>query len=151
MHQGRPISWSALTGNAGDRCQDQTAGAVRTSVRTDVIGREPVIVLASDTAPINVDVPEEFCGLTLVGPALLTLDERIARAGIGVPPTYREQQKWLEARKTQEPASAGPAVASHQADLDRFYRNVHQGLRGILSRVKANPGSCILFSEARMN
>ena len=111
-----------------------------TSVRIEVVGSDGG-VLSSDSAPINVDVPEEFCGLTLVGSALLTLDERIARAGIGVPPTYREQQKWLEARKTQDPPAAGPIVVSHQADLDRFYRNIHQGLRGILTRAKANPGS----------
>jgi len=98
-------------------------------------------VLASDSAPINVDMPEEFCGLTLVGSALLTLDERIARAGVGVPPTYREQQKWLETRKARQDGDAGPAVVTHQADLDRFYRNVHQGLRGILSRAKATRGS----------
>ena len=77
----------------------------------------------------------------MVGAALLTLDERIARAGVGIPLTYREQQKWLEARKAQDPTSAGPAVVAYQADLDRFYRNVHQGLRGILARTKATPGS----------
>lgn len=111
-----------------------------TTVRIEVVGADGG-VLTSDSAPVNVDVPEEFCGLTLVGSALLTLDERIARAGVGLPPTYREQQKWLEARKAQDPASAGPAVVTHQADLDRFYRNVHQGLRGILARTKATPGS----------
>lgn len=111
-----------------------------TTVRIEVVGADGG-VLISDSAPVNVDAPEEFCGLSLVGAALLTLDERIARAGVGIPPTYREQQKWLEARKAQDPTSAGPAVVAHQADLDRFYRNVHQGLRGILARTKANPGS----------
>jgi hypothetical protein len=111
-----------------------------TTVRIEVTGADGR-VLASDLAPVNVDMPEEFCGLTLVGAALLTLDERIARAGVGLPPTYREQQKWLEARKTQDNVSAGTAVITHQADLDRFYRNVHQGLRGILARVKSAPGS----------
>jgi hypothetical protein len=111
-----------------------------TTICVEIVGADGS-VLASHSAPINVDVPEAFCGLTMVGSALLTLDERIARAGVGVPLTYREQQKWLEARKAQESAGAGPAVVSHQADLDRFYRNVHQGLRGILSRIKATPGS----------
>ena len=111
-----------------------------TTVRIEVVGADGG-VLTSDAAPINVDVPQEFCGVTLVGAALLTLDERIARAGVGLPPTYREQQKWIEARKTQDSAATGPAVVSHQADLDRFYRNVHQGLRGILGRAKATPGS----------
>lgn len=110
-----------------------------TNVRIEIVGVDGDVVVSD--APINVDVPEEFCGLTLVGAALLTLDERIARAGIGVPPTYREQQKWLENRKSQASAAAGPTVASHQADLDRFYRNIHQGLRGILARIKASPGS----------
>jgi hypothetical protein len=110
------------------------------AVRIEVIGANGN-VLSSDLAPVNVDMPEEFCGLTLVGSSVLTLDERIARAGAGIPPTYREQQKWLEARKAQDAASPGPNVASHQADLDRFYRNIHQGLRGILARVKATPGS----------
>ena len=111
-----------------------------TILRIEVVGAADS-VLASDSAPVNVDVPAEFCGLTLVGAALLTLDERIARAGVGLPPTYREQQKWLEARKAQDSAGEGPVVVTHQADLDRFYRNVHQGLRGILSRAKATPGS----------
>jgi hypothetical protein len=111
-----------------------------TTLRIEVVADDGS-VLASDSAPVNVDVPAEFCGLTLVGAALLTLDERIARAGVGLPPTYREQQKWLEARKAQDPADEGPAVVTHQADLDRFYRNVHQGLRGILARTTANPGS----------
>jgi hypothetical protein len=111
-----------------------------TTLRIEVVAADGR-VLASDSAPVNVDVPEEFCGLTLVGAALLTLDERIARAGVGLPPTYREQQKWLEARKAQDSAGAEPAVITHQADLDRFYRNVHQGLRGILARAKVTPGS----------
>lgn len=111
-----------------------------TTLRIAVVAADDSVI-ASDSVPVNVDVPAEFCGLTLVGAALLTLDERIARAGVGLPPTYREQQKWLEARKAQDPAREGPAVVTHQADLDRFYRNVHQGLRGVLARAKANPGS----------
>jgi hypothetical protein len=110
-----------------------------TNLRIEIVGRDGEGEVVE--VPLNVDVPEEFCGLTLVGTALLTLDERIARAGLGVPPTYREQQKWLETRKTPSPEAVGPTVASHQADLDRFYRNIHQGLRGILLRLKANPGS----------
>lgn len=111
-----------------------------TTVRVEVIGADGGL-LSSDTAPVNVDLPEEFCGLTLVGAAILTLDERIARAGAGVPPTYREQQKWLETRRTQQSTSDSQTVTGHQADLDRFYRNIHQGLRGILTRINANPSS----------
>ena len=111
-----------------------------TTIRIELIGANGDL-LESDSAPINVETPEEFCGLTRVGSALLTLDERIARSGLGVPPTYREQQRWLETRKTQEATGENPTVINHQADLDRFYRNIHQGLRGILFRVKATPGS----------
>lgn len=118
-----------------------------TSIRIEIVSAKGS-VLASHLTPINVDVPEAFCGLTMVGGALLTLDERIARAGIGLPPSYREQQKWLEARKAQDSIGVGPSVVSHQADLDRFYRNVHQGLRGILSRLKAAPGSEFLVRRS---
>lgn len=110
------------------------------TVRIEVIGPDGGLI-TGESVPINVDVPEEFCGLTLVGAAHLSLDERIARTGVGLRPTYREQQKWMEARKTPSSAAAGPAVVSHHADLDRFYRNVHQGLRGVLTRAKATPGS----------
>ena len=110
------------------------------TVRIEIVGPKGDL-LAQHLAPINVDVPETFCGLTMVGSALLTLDERIARAGLGIPLTYRQQLKWLEARKAEGSSKSGPAVVTHQADLDRFYRNIHQGLRGILTRVKANPGS----------
>ena len=110
------------------------------TLRIDLIATDGSVV-ASDTCPVNVDIPQDFCGLSLVGAGLLTLDERIARAGVGMPPSYREQQQWLEARKAQEEAGGASAVATHQADLDRFYRNVHQGLRGILARAKKSPGS----------
>ncbi|MEZ6051289.1 MAG: hypothetical protein R3C02_07885 [Planctomycetaceae bacterium] len=129
-----------VTGMADVNNRTQLLELRGTTVRIEVVGADGG-VLASDAAPVNVDLPEEFCGLTLVGSALLTLDERIARAGAGVPPTYREQQKWLETRKAQDSASNSPTVVSHQADLDRFYRNIHQGLRGILSRVDATPSS----------
>jgi hypothetical protein len=36
---------------------------------------------------------------------------------------------------------AAGAVSPHHGDLDRFFRNVHQGLRGILARRRASPGS----------
>lgn len=110
-----------------------------TTVRIEIIGPTGDVSVAE--TPINVDVPEDFCGLTLVGTALLTLDERIARAGIGAQPTYREQLKWLETRKTKASETPVSTVASHHADLDRFYRNIHQGLRGMVARIKTNPGS----------
>jgi hypothetical protein len=109
------------------------------NVRVEILSADGV-VLASDLSPINVDTPEEFCGLTR-GPLVLTLDERIARAGMGRPLSYREQQKWLELRRVKVSKTAGPRLTTYQADLDRFYRNVHQGLRGIMARSKASPRS----------
>jgi Tyrosyl-DNA phosphodiesterase len=109
-------------------------------LRVELVAADGSVVL-SDTSPVNVDIPQEFCGMSLVGTALLTLDERIARAGAGAPPSYREQQKWLEARKAQDGSGTVLGVATHQADLDRFYRNVHHGLHGILTRAKRAPGS----------
>jgi hypothetical protein len=54
------------------------------------------VTIACDDAPLNVDCPHEFCGMAMVGPLFLTIDQRIAQAGAGAPMTYREQQKWLE-------------------------------------------------------
>lgn len=107
-------------------------------VRVDIIAANGSMV-SSDTSPVNVNIPQEFCGMSLVGAALLTLDERVARAGVGALPSYREQQKWLEARKAHDGTAVG--TATHQADLDRFYRNIRQGLRGILMQAKRASGS----------
>ncbi len=107
-------------------------------IRIELIGADGSIT--SSDGPLNVAIPGEFCGLTRVGGALATLDERIARAGTGLPPTYREQQQWLEGRKAAEPGAAN-SVSTHQADLDRFYRNIHHGLRGILARFRASSDS----------
>ena len=96
--------------------------------------------LAVADAPLNVDCPEQFCGLAMVGPLLLTLDQRIAHAGAGIPTTYREQQKWLE-RLRQERGAIGLPVPTHQADLDKFFRNLHTGLKGLRRRLDAAPRS----------
>lgn len=109
------------------------------SLRIEIV--EASGATTSSDAPVNVDLADEFCGLTLVGPALLTLDERIARAGIGVTPTYREQQQWLEERKASNDVGTRPSRVAHQADLDRFYRNIHQGLRGLVQRCEGARGS----------
>lgn len=111
-----------------------------TTIRVELVAHDGA-VLSSEECPVNVDTPGEFCGMTLVGAALLSLDERIARSGAGLPPTYREKLTWLEARRAEGAGAGGPSVSKHQADLDRFYRNVHVGLRGILARSKASPGS----------
>ena len=97
-------------------------------------------VLASDEAPLNVDCPGQFCGLSMVSPVLLTLDQRIAHAGAGVPMTYREQQKYLE-RLGQQESPPHPAVPTYQADLDTFFRNLHAGLGGLRRRLEVSPHS----------
>jgi hypothetical protein len=96
--------------------------------------------LACGEAPLNVDCPHEFCGMAMVGPLLLAIDERIAQAGAGAPMTYREQQKWLE-RLRQQDGLAVMAVSSHQADLDKFFRNLNTGLKGLRRRLDASPHS----------
>jgi len=97
-------------------------------------------ILAWDEAPLNVDCPFQFCGLAMVGPLLLTLDQRIAQVGAGTPMTYREQQKWLE-RLRQHEEAAVVAVSTHQADLDKFFRNQYTGLKGIRRRMDGAPRS----------
>ena len=109
-------------------------------VRVEILGPDAATVLAADDAPLNVDCPHHFCGLAMVGPLLLSLDERIAQAGAGVPMTYREQQKWLERLRQNDPSVAG-ARSGHQADLDRFFRNLHTGLKGLRRRLEQSPAS----------
>lgn len=117
-------------------------------VRLEVFTAEGA-ALGADEAPLNVDCPEQFCGLAMVGPLLLTLDQRIAQAGAGVPMTYREQQRWLERlRQQQAGAPAGLALPSHQADLDKFFRNLHTGLRGLRRRQEASPRSEFVLRNA---
>lgn len=92
--------------------------------------------------PLNVDCPQQFCGLAMVGPVLLSLDQRIALSGSGAPMTYREQQNWLEQlRASRRESTRTPSVLTHQADLDRFYRNLHTGFRGLRARQQALPRS----------
>lgn len=109
-----------------------------TRVRLEILSGEGT-VLAADDASLNVDCPEQFCGLTMIGPLLLTLDQRIAQAGAGAPMTYREQQKWLERfRQQQQGEPGGMTLPSHQADLDRFFRNLHAGMKGLHRRLDAS-------------
>lgn len=99
-------------------------------------------VLASSDAPVNVDCPADFCGLAMVGPLMASLDEQIARAGCGSPMTYREQLRFLEQRRTERKSPQREvSVLTHQADLDRFYRNLHSGFKGLRARREALPNS----------
>ena len=117
------------------------------SIRVELVDDAGNVVATSD-APINVDCANQFCGLSMVGPLMSTLDERIAFAGCGVPQTYRDQQKFLEqhrAKAANADKSGTPVVLMHQADLDRFFRNLHSGFRGLRSRSLAMPSSEVTF------
>ena len=76
----------------------------------------------------------------MVGPLLLTLDQRIAQAGSEAPMTYREQQKWLE-RLRQPDGGPVVTVSTHQGNLDQFFRNLYTGLKGLRRRLEASPHS----------
>lgn len=112
---------------------------ISSRIRLEILSQDGSL-LAKDDTPLNVDCPQHFCGLAMVGPLLLTLDQRIAQAGAGSPMTYREQQKWLE-RLRQQDGSAVVTVSSHHADLDKFFRNLYTGLKGLRRRLNKSPGS----------
>ena len=130
----------------GDLLVEADAGGIlrltANRVRVEVSAANSDAVAVGE-APLNVDCPEQFCGLALTGPLLMTFDERIARTGAGTPLTYREQKKLLDevVSRRSSTAAKGPAVSSHQADLDRLYRNLQIGVRGIQGRLAATPNS----------
>jgi hypothetical protein len=131
-------TWSIPTADLAASDPETKLLTVRAArVRLEILSGEGD-VLAADEAPLNVDCPEQFCGLAMVGPLLLTLDQRIAQAGAGAPMTYREQQKWLEGFRQHQGRPGGMAVPTHQADLDRFFRNLHAGLIGLRRRLEAS-------------
>ena len=133
-----------ITMHVPDLTQIDEAGllSLRTSrVRVEMLDVAGVVV-ATSVSPVNVDCPQQFCGLAMVGKLMATLDQRIAFAGCGVPQTYREQQKFLEQHRAKDHrAGKQPAVLTHQADLDRFFRNLHAGFRGMRARADAMPNS----------
>jgi hypothetical protein len=99
-------------------------------------------VVASSLVPVNVDCPQQFCGTALVGSSMAALDERIALEGCGNFQTYRQQQNFLERHRSRDPLPKGTTAAlTHQADLDRFFRNLQTGFRGVRARLKAMPNS----------
>lgn len=112
-----------------------------THVRVELLNPQGVVV-ASSVAPVNVDCAQQFCGTALVGPAMATLDEQIAFAGCGMPLTYRQQLDFIgRLRNGERDDKAAPVVLTHQADLDRFFRNLQTGFRGIRARLRALPNS----------
>jgi hypothetical protein len=112
-----------------------------TYVRVELLDARDAII-ASSIAPMNVDCPQQFCGTVLVGSAMSALDEQIALAGCGIPQTYRQQLDFIERRRSRElEGETAPAVLTHQADLDRFFRNLQTGFRGIRTRLRTRPDS----------
>ncbi len=110
-------------------------------VRVEVLDASGGVIVKS-IVPVNVDCPQQFCGLALVGSIMSALDERIAFAGCGAIQTYREQQNFLEKHRSRDPNPSGtPAVLTHQADLDRFFRNLQTGFRGVRARLRDLPNS----------
>ena len=99
-------------------------------------------VVASSVAPVNVDSPQQFCGLALVGSTMSTLDEQIAFEGCRTQQSYRDLQNFLALRRKRRLSPNGtPSALTHQADLDRFFRNLQTGFRGVRARLKAMPNS----------
>lgn len=111
-----------------------------TQVRVEMLDANGAVI-ARSIAPVNVDSPQQFCGTVLVGSAMSSLDERIALAGCGGAQTYREQQDFIERQRSGDAKGKRPAVLTHQADLDRFFRNLQTGFRGIRARLRAMPDS----------
>jgi HKD family nuclease len=115
-----------------------------TSIELEVFAPDGSIITRNDL-PLNVDVPQEFHGDLHTGTVDLTLDEQIAREGSSSTMTYRQIGEWIT-KKREDRARIGRdgnavVKVSHVADLDRFYRNIHVGLRGIMRRGKANHSS----------
>jgi hypothetical protein len=110
-------------------------------IRVELLDSTGKVVAVSDAA-VNVDCPQQFCGLAMVGKLMSTLDQRIAFAGYGLPQTYREQQKFLEQHRAKDHRTGkDPTILTHQADLDRFFRNLHAGFRGMRALSEAMPNS----------
>jgi hypothetical protein len=106
-------------------------------IRVELLDRAGNVVAVSD-APVNVDCPQQFCGCAMVGQLMATLDQRIAFAGCGIAQTYREQLKFLEQHRGKDRQTGKKlAVLTHQADLDRFFRNLNAGFRGVRARSEA--------------
>lgn len=120
--------------------QHKLASLKATSVRVELIDAQGVAI-AWAVAPVNVDCPQQFCGAVLVGSAISTLDEQIALAGCGMPLTYRQQLEFIERQRSRDNSSGQSAVLTHQADLDRFFRNLRSGFRGMRARLSAFPNS----------
>jgi len=114
-------------------------------IRVELLDPNGNVVAVSDV-PVNVDCPQQFCGCAMVGQLMATLDQRIAFGGHGIPQTYREQLKFLEQHRAKDRRTGKKlTVLRHQADLDRFFRNLHSGFRGIRARSEAMRNSEYTF------
>jgi hypothetical protein len=117
-------------------------------IRVELLDQAGKVVAVSE-APINVDCPQQFCGCAMIGQLMSALDQRIAFAGCGIAQTYREQLKFLEQYQAKyREIGKKLAVLTHQADLDRFFRNLHTGFRGIKARSEAMPNSEYTFRRS---
>ena len=124
-----------------DTDEHEPSALKSSQVRVEMLNAEGAVV-ASSLVPVNVDCPQQFCGTALVGTIIATLDERIAFEGCGTFQTYRQQQDFLERHGSRDPLPKGTLeVLTHQADLDRFFRNLQIGFRGVRARLKAMPNS----------
>lgn len=124
-----------------ETARDNLPSLKSTQIRVELLSPQGAVV-ASSVAPVNVDCAHQFCGTDLVGPAMATLDEQIAAAGCGMPLTYRQQLDFIgRLRSGDRDGKAAPEVLTHQADLDRFFRNLQTGFRGIRARLRALPNS----------
>jgi len=129
-----------LTGQSIQTLFDATAGMRRltsSTLRVEVIHPDGSAAAIGD-APLNVDCPDQFCDLAMTGPILQRLDERIAHAGLGAVPTYREQKDFLQRQRETGAGISSPFdVTTHQGSLDQFFKNVRTGFHGMRYRLQA--------------
>jgi len=128
--------------------EDGLVSLMAARIKVEVRGAEHQTV-AESIAPINADCAEQFCGLSMISQLLATLDQRIASAGCGTIPTYRDQMKFLEQHRSKTKRKARALnVLTHNADLDRFFRNLQAGFRGLRARLMAMPSSEFTLQKA---
>jgi hypothetical protein len=94
-------------------------------------------------AALNVDSPEGFYGDWLCSPEESRLENRIFQAGLGAVADYGAMRKYVERVLSASGRGRDQSVPmpSHQADLDRFFRRVHLGFRGVNLRLRQAGGS----------
>jgi hypothetical protein len=119
------------------------------SVRIDVHD-ESGKLLASVTAPLNVDCPDAFVEDFLITPENQSVEQVIYLDGLGTGGGYIRLRQSLERRLTQARAQEQflAPVPTHHADLDLFFRRLHIGFRGLHYRVEQSNGSPYVVGDA---